>query len=142
MTDHPNAAAPAPAAAAAAAPPVPALPPLPVIPPEILKTTRLYELMLLFEPAEAQRTWEKLVDWAKGIVQERHGGFIMKVDQWAESRKLAYEVKGVRRGTYLIIYYRGKPTKQVDLERDFRLDEKVMRHMLIAHDKEEGLKAL
>jgi small subunit ribosomal protein S6 len=129
--------APAPEAgtAAAAAPAAP-VNTLPTVPPEIQKTTRLYEIMLLFEPTEASRTLHQLQEWAKQMFGEKYSGFMMKIDPWAESRKLSYEVRGMRRGTYLIVYVRLKPSAIASIENDLRLDEKVMRFMVITHEKD------
>jgi small subunit ribosomal protein S6 len=124
---------------AAAAPPAAPAVVLPTVPPELLKVTRLYEILLLLEPSEAQRTWDKLVEWAKSIIVDRHGGFILKTDNWSDSRKLAYEIRGLRRGTYMLIFFRAKPGSVNELEHDFRLDERVIRHMVVMHEKEPDL---
>src|SRR5436305_15345041 len=75
---------------------------LPPVPPEMLKTTRVYEVLILFDPTEAQKSWDKLLEMVKGFLEQRHGGLVLKVEQWADSRKLAYEVKGLRRGSYML----------------------------------------
>lgn len=108
---------------------------LPPVPPEMLKTTRVYELLLLFDPTEATKGWDKLLEQMKGFIEGRHHGLVLKVDNWADSRKLAYEVKGLRRGTYMLIYFRGKPSTINTLEHELKLDEKVIRHVILLHEK-------
>ena len=79
---------------------------------ESAKTTRLYELMIIFDPAEATRTWDKLVEWVKELIEGKYGGSVLRADKWAESKKLAYEIKGLKRGTSVrqgqVIGYVGK----------------------------------
>jgi ribosomal protein S6 len=131
-----TAAPPATAGTAPVAPVLPVLPVLPTVPPELLKVTNLYELFLIVDPTESQKGWDKVVEWVKAKITDRHQGFILKTEQWADSRKLMFEVKGLRRGTYVLVFFRAKPSVIAELERDFRLDEKAIRHMIIVHATE------
>lgn len=99
-------------------------------------TTRLYELMLLLDPAEASRTWDKLAEWVKEMIEGKHGGTIQRLDKWAESKKLAYEIKGLKRVTYMLVWFRAKPEITDELERALRLDERCARHLLLVHEEE------
>ena len=108
---------------------------LPPVPPEMLKTTRVYEVLILFEPTEATKCWDKLLEWAKGLIEQRHHGLVLKHENWADSRKLAYEVKGLRRGTYMLIFFRMKPAEVNAFDAELRIDEKVIRHMVVLHEK-------
>ena len=140
-TTQPAAAAAADAAAAAPAKPVnphePVFIPvnLPPVPPEMLKTTRVYEVLVLFEPTEATKSWDKLLEWAKGLIEQRHHGLVLKHENWGDSRKLAYEIKGLRRGTYMLIYFRMKPAEVNAFDAELRIDDKVVRHMVVHHEK-------
>lgn len=109
---------------------------LPPLDEETMRTTRLYELCLLFDPAEATRTWDKLVEWIRGTLSDRYGAHVYRVDKWADSRKLAYEIKGLKRGTYMVVWFRAKPAVVSDLDREIRLDERCARHMIVVHDFE------
>ena len=95
---------------------------LPQLSPEIEGKTRLYELCLLFDPAEASRTWDALVEWIKTeLIETKYEQHVLRVDKWADTRKLAYEIQGLKRGTYMVVWFRSEPSKLVDLERDLRL---------------------
>lgn len=111
-------------------------PVLPQLSPDLMKTTRLYELMILFDPAEASRTWDKLVEWINELVGKKHGQHVLRVDKWADGRKLAYEIKGLKRGTYMVAYFRAAPRTVNEIDRDLRLDEKVIRHIIVMHEQE------
>ena len=108
---------------------------LPPVPPEMLKTTRIYEVLLLLDPAEYTKSGDKILEFVKGLVEARHGGLVLLHKVWADSRKLAYEIKGLRRGTYLLVYFRAKPSIINTLDNELRLDEKVIRHMIVKHEK-------
>src|SRR5207249_1605545 len=66
------------------------------------KANNTYEAMFLFGPAAASDA-EGAVNTAKGII-ERHGGAILVIKKWDE-RKLSYEIKGQKRGTYVIAFF-------------------------------------
>jgi small subunit ribosomal protein S6 len=109
---------------------------LPLLSPELMKVTRIYEMMLMFDPAEASRTWDKLVEWVNELVGKKYGQHVLRVDKWADGRKLAYEIKGLKRATYMVVYFRALPKVVHEIDRDLRLDEKVVRHMLVMHEVE------
>jgi len=108
---------------------------LPPVPPEMLKTTRVYEVLMLFDPTEGQKAWDRLLEFTKGLIEQRHGGLVLKVENWAESRKLSYEVKGLRRGSYMLVYFRAKPSTINTFDGELKLDEKVVRHLIVLHEK-------
>jgi small subunit ribosomal protein S6 len=108
---------------------------LPPVPPEMLKTTRVYEVLMLFDPTEGQKAWDRLLEFTKGLIEQRHGGLVLKVENWAESRKLSYEVKGLRRGSYMLVYFRAKPSTINTFDLELKLDDKVVRHMIVHHEK-------
>jgi len=109
---------------------------LPQLDPLTMKLTRIYELMMLFEPTEASRSWDKLTEWVTEIITKRYGQHTLRVDKWADSRKLAYEINGMKRGTYMSVWFRSLPKHLSDIERDVRLDERVARHIIVMHEVE------
>src|SRR5437660_5646804 len=85
---------------------------------------RQYEAMFLF-PAGASAELEKSQATVKGII-ERHGGETVVLKKWDE-RKLAYELRGQKRGLYVIAYFNAPSTAIVGIERDVNLSEDVLR---------------
>jgi small subunit ribosomal protein S6 len=49
-------------------------------------------------------------------------------------RRLAYEIKDVREGHYVVMKFKGDAAQAKELERQLRLNEDVMRHLLIRLD--------
>lgn len=94
---------------------------------------RLYEIMVLYDAAEAAKEWSALVKELSERITKLEGQ-ILKIDQWAENKKLAYEVKGLRRGTYLCGYFHLDPKQMAQLERSLRFDERVVRHLILVHE--------
>ena len=95
---------------------------------------RLYEGMFLFDSAAGGKG-EALTAMVLDLLTKKHGAEIVRVEQLGD-RKLAYEVNGLKRGTYLLVYFRSEPGRVPEMERDLRLNEQVLRHMMIYHEKE------
>ncbi len=62
-----------------------------------------YEAMFLLGPIGTAEP-EKALGLCRGVI-EKHGGQIIVIKKWDE-RKLAYEVEGQKRGTYIIAFFR------------------------------------
>jgi len=61
---------------------------------------------------------------------------------WDE-RRLAYEIKGRRRGLYVLSYFASDPARIADIENDCRLDERILRVLLLRRQEltEEQIQA-
>ena len=59
------------------------------------------------------------------------GGEIVRRDDWGK-RKMAYDINKKSHGYVAIIWHKSGPTIVADLERDFRINENVLRWMSIA----------
>ena len=90
-----------------------------------------YEAMFLFgsgaatEPEAAQNLVKKFI--------ESHGGEILVLKKWDE-RKLAYEVKGNKRGTYFLSLFKAPTAAVAQIERDVKLSEEVLRALILKAD--------
>ncbi|RME85535.1 MAG: 30S ribosomal protein S6 [Planctomycetota bacterium] len=96
---------------------------------------RLYEGFVLIDSMQANRGLEQIMDDIAKLL-EKHGGVVIRSGVWGE-RKLAYEIQGARRGTYLLYYFKMDPLKIDDFKRDFKLYEKALRIMIIREDRSE-----
>jgi small subunit ribosomal protein S6 len=88
---------------------------------------RQYEAMFLIGPAATQEN-EGGLKLARQIL-ERHGATILVLKKWDE-RKLMYEIKRQKRGTYVISYFTAAPSAIAGIERDVKLSEDVLRVMV------------
>lgn len=62
------------------------------------------------------------------------GGEILKKDSWG-MRKLSYPIKKVFRGHYVNYDFVGTPENVAEMERLMRIDDSVLRHMIIRLDE-------
>lgn len=96
----------------------------------VSKTLQYEGMFLLGQSAAADL--EAGLQLVRGIV-ERHGGHILLIKRWDE-RKLAYEVEGQKRGTYIITYFTAPGGAVAAIERDVKLSEEVLRVMITRAD--------
>src|SRR4051794_31827196 len=90
-------------------------------------TATKYEAMFLFPPP-GTTDLEAMVASARGMI-ERHGGTVLHIKRWDE-RKLAYEIRKQKRGTYIIAYYQGPGASVGAIERDVNLSEDIIRVLI------------
>ncbi len=90
-----------------------------------------YEAMFLLGPVGAAEP-ERAINMCRGVI-ERHGGTIILIKKWDE-RKLAYEISGQKRGTYIIAFFTAPGTAITGIERDVKLSEEMLRVMVLRAD--------
>lgn len=90
---------------------------------------RTYETIIIIHPDVAGDAYNEVVDKYKGILNELGAG-IIAVEEWG-TRKLAYIVQKQERGTYVLFAYEGKPEGIRELERRFRIDDKIIKFMTV-----------
>jgi small subunit ribosomal protein S6 len=91
--------------------------------------TNQYEAMFLLGPIGATEP-EAALGLCRKVI-ERNGGQIIVLKKWDE-RKLAYELGGQKRGTYVISYFTAPGTAVAGIERDVKLSEEILR-VLVTH---------
>ena len=63
------------------------------------------------------------------------GGDVIEVQRWGK-RKLAYNIRKRRDGTYIHVKHKSPPELIADMDRRFRLNEGVLRHLTVIAVKE------
>lgn len=87
-----------------------------------------YEAMFLFDPTIGA-TFEPLEAEIKRLM-DRIDAEIVFCKKWDE-RRLAYRIKGCKRGVYVLVYFNADGNRITDLERDARISESVLRIMVL-----------
>ena len=88
-----------------------------------------YELVLIISP---EITDEEIPDFIAKLSDliVKVGGTVDEVNQWGR-RQLAYPIKRFAEGSYLLSKLKLKPDATKNLEVNFRLSGKILRHLLI-----------
>lgn len=98
---------------------------------------RMYEGLFLLDNAHASLEWDTVVKHIHDILQ-KNGSEILKTEKWGE-KKLAYKIKGHKRGTYLLIHFNAKYSAIPTIKRDFQLSDYIIRSLIVKDDKIEEL---
>ncbi len=93
---------------------------------------KVYEAMFLVDSVQAASDWEGTVGLIKSILEKAEAE-IISIRKWDE-RKLAYDLDGKSRGTYILCYFNAPTGKITQIERDVQLSEKIMRVLILKGD--------
>ncbi len=91
---------------------------------------KLYELLYIIG---TQFTDPEIEAIRKSVISliEKEGATISRHENLGKI-KLAYPIKGMRHGTYILIHFSAEPSRLKDIDRQLRLTEEVLRHQIVA----------
>lgn len=92
----------------------------------------LYEGMFVVDANKGGAQFPDCVRHIAGLLT-RHGAEIDRIEQWDE-RKLAYPIKNVKRGIYVLTYFHVDGSAISELRRDIALSEEILRVLIIRPD--------
>lgn len=90
---------------------------------------RRYETLMIFDPELGVEGTEELVQKAREYVTGTEGR-ILKTERWG-LRELAFELKGRRKGYYLLLEYAGVPRVASELDRRLNLLDTVVKFQTV-----------
>jgi small subunit ribosomal protein S6 len=93
---------------------------------------RRYETFVILDPDLSEDQRLPVIERVKEAMAQM-GGFIIRIDEWG-SRKLAYSIKKKERGHYVRFDFCGTAPLVNEIERFFRIDERVLKHMSVLLD--------
>jgi len=91
-----------------------------------------YEAMFLFDPTFGG-TFENCEAEIRRILGRAEAELVF-CRRWDE-RRLAFRVKGRKRGVYALTFFKSDPSKITGIERDARLSENVLRVLILRADE-------
>jgi len=100
---------------------------------ETIAEKKLYEGMFLVDSAEAASDWDGINAAIKKILN-RAKAEIVSIRKW-DDRRLAYDIRGVSRGTYLLCYFRADGRQIQGIEKAVQLSEKIIRILILSTEQ-------
>ncbi len=94
---------------------------------------RRYETIIIADPELSVESREPILQRVKDVITDGKG-YLALTDEWG-ARKLAYEIKKKERGYYIRFDYCGTTAVVDEIERFFRIDDRVMKYMTVLLDK-------
>lgn len=99
------------------------------------RVPRQYEMMILIAPTVTEEGLPAVVDRVAGLVTEQ-GGTVARYtyeNPWGR-RRLAYPIQNFNDAYYVLYYFTAPPAAIEELERLVRLDDVIIRHLIVKYD--------
>ena len=90
---------------------------------------KYYETLYILSPDIPNEEYDSLAQKFSDVV-DRNGGVSVKVSMWGK-RPLAYEIKKFDRGFFVLFRYCGISNTVLELAREMRLDERLLKFQTI-----------
>ena len=92
-----------------------------------------YELAVIFDASLEEDKIDKEIEKQTTLL-EKENCEIEKIDKWGV-KKLAYPIKKQDNGFYTIIYFKGTSEVIPELERLNRINDSILRHMVVKSEE-------
>ena len=94
---------------------------------------RRYETIIITDPELSAEQREPILKRVEDVISQEKG-YLAFIDDWG-ARKLAYEIKKKPRGYYTRFDFCGSAAAVDEMERFFRIDDRVLKYMTVLLDK-------
>ncbi len=93
---------------------------------------RRYETIFIVRQNVAEDEIAAITGKATSII-EGDGGIIFRINNWG-LKKLAYLIKKENQGYYVYVDYAGIPAAVAEIERIFRIDDRILKYLTVKLD--------
>jgi small subunit ribosomal protein S6 len=90
---------------------------------------RDYEILYIVRPELDDQQVQEAVGSVNRLI-ENVGGTVVKTDVWGR-RKLAYEVRHLREGHYVLTDFKAEPQAIPEMEATLKISDTVFRHLIV-----------
>lgn len=96
---------------------------------------KFYETMFILKPTLVEEEIKARIDFFKEVITKNGGEIETCLDMGM--RNLAYEIKKNKRGYYFVIYFKAEPSLILELERNYRINEEILRFIVIKYESKK-----
>ena len=93
-----------------------------------------YEVMFVLDATLEDSARAEMINYFSGIV-EKNAGTIDRIDEWGK-RRLAYAINYQTEGYYVLMYIQAPSELPRELERNFQINDNVLRYLVIRYEGE------
>jgi len=101
---------------------------------------RRYETIFIADNDLSEEDRSPIFEKLKDLIQQ-HNGLLVMIDEWG-GKKLAYEIKKKARGYYVRLDYCGSGFLVNEIERFFRIDDRILKYMTVLLDQDVDIEAV
>ena len=87
-----------------------------------------YETLYIIKPTVEEEERKALIDKFSEIITAQ--GTVEGVEEMG-MRKLAYPINYISEGYYVLVNFEAQPTLPAELERNFKINENIMRYIIV-----------
>ena len=98
-----------------------------------------YETMFIVKSTLNDEETVVQIDLVKSNI-EKNGGEIVTCDDMG-TRQLAYEIEKNKRGYYFNVFFKAPPASILELERNYRINENILRFIFIKYENKKEIAA-
>lgn len=91
--------------------------------------------MFILKPTLVEGEIKTKIDFFKEVITKNGGEIETCLDMGM--RNLAYEIKKNKRGYYFVIYFKAQPSLILELERNYRINEEILRFIVIKYESKK-----
>ena len=95
------------------------------------KLSQKYESAVIISTKFDEDQTRAMVEKFSNLITKN--GTLEKVDEWGK-RKLAYLINDMSEGYYVLVKFQAPAELPLELERNFKISEQIMRYMVIRED--------
>ncbi len=92
----------------------------------------IYESIFVVRTTLSDEDTNKLIEKMKGVL-EKAGAQLLKLENWGK-KKLAYEVKRERKGTFVYFHFKSVGGVVNELERSYRLEDSILKFLTVKQE--------
>lgn len=96
---------------------------------------KLYETMFILKPTLVEEEIKSRIDFFKEVITKNGGEIETCLDMGM--RNLAYEIKKNKRGYYFVIYFKAQSSLILELERNYRINEEILRFIVLKYESKK-----
>ena len=99
-----------------------------------------YETIVIIDPDLSKEAEAPILERVNDLIPQ-FSGTLIETDDWG-TKKLAYDIKKKNRGHYVRLDFCGDGALVQEMERFFKIDDKVMKFMTVLLDEDADLDAI
>lgn len=99
------------------------------------KLMNSYETLFVVNPQLSEEDTKKVIDKFVNLIGS--AGTVTEVKEWGK-RRLAYPINDLNEGYYVLVNFEAEPALPAELERRFRIDDSIMRSIVVRHEAEKA----
>lgn len=99
-----------------------------------------YETIVIIDPDLSKEAEAPLLERVNDLIPQ-YNGVLIEMDDWG-TKKLAYDIRKKNRGHYVRIDFCGDGSLVQEMERFFRIDDKIMKFMTVLLEEDANLDAI